>query len=885
MRPLRTVLDLFRRRRQDAELEEELRFHLESHVAHSLRAGLDPDEARRRAARDLGGIEVVKEYCRDERRGAWLDTTWQDLRFGARMLRRNPGFTVVALLTLALCVGASTVLFSLADAALLKPLPFPEPERLVRVWDTNQELGIARIGVTSGNLADWRRHNRTLSGLAGYYAMGRTLRTDDDAVVVSTAQVSADFFTVFPVRPAIGRTFTPEEAQRGLFNNANAPVGADPVAVMSHRLWQNRFHGDPAILDTPISLERRIWRVVGVLPPGFAVPDDRVDLWIPWDLSGQLPRDQHYVNAAGRMKPGVRLDEVGGDLNTLAEGLEKDFPATNRGWRVAVLRLQDDLVGGAWLVLVLMLCGVGIVLLAACANLAGLQLVRAIRRAPETAVRMALGASRVRLARQHLSEGALIAVVGGGAGILVASWTLSALKAWGTAAIPRVSEAALDLRVAAFALTITAVVSLAFGLAPALAGRGVGPHASLKPAARGPAGAATKRWRTTFAAGQVMAAFMLLVVAGLLARTYDRLVSVDPGFKPDGVLVLPIFLDNRAFDSGGKVRAYYGALLDRLAAIPGVEAAGGATALPTSPLGPDFERPVWAEGDPAGSVGARQADVRMVTTGYFDTLGIEVLRGRRFDGRDAPEAPRVLMVNRTLARQVWPDQDPVGRRLVVDYSTAGTYPYEVVGVVDDVRFKGLRSEPRAEIYLPHAQRSYLIMNIAVRASGDPEAFIPMVRQALRDVDPTQPAHSITPLRDLVGATVARDRLTLNVVLAFALTALGLAVVGLYGVLSYSVGQRIPEIGVRLALGASRRQIIMMVLSDCSRILLLGLSLGLAGALALTPLVEGLLFRIDARDPLTFVLVAALLSCTTLAAAWWPARRAAHVDPLTALRHE
>ncbi|HZM70388.1 MAG TPA: ABC transporter permease [Candidatus Cryosericum sp.] len=882
---LANFLAPFRRRRLESELDAELRFHLQAQIETHLRAGLTPEEARRMALCDLGGMEAVKEACRDERRGAFVATLWQDVRYAARLARRSPAFTLSALATLAIGLGAGTTLFCLTDAALLKPLPYPDPSRLVRIWDTNREQSIPRIGVTTGNVADWRRSNRTLSHLAAWYVMGRTLRTDDDAVVVLTAMVSADFFPLFATPAALGRTFTPEETDRALFNSAAAPIGADPVVVISDRLWRNRFQGDADILGRSLSLERQPFRVVGVMPGHFEMPAENVDLWIPWSLVGDQPRDQHYANGAARLKPGISLEEAQGDLDAVAAVLEQEHPQTNRGWRAALVPLQEEIAGGARPVLVVLLAGVGLLLLVGCANLAGLQLVRVAARRREDSLRRALGASRARLVRQHLTESGLLTLAGGAIGLLLADLALGAVRIWGAESIPRLSEAALDARAAGFAALGATLAWLALGAAPALAGASAGPAVLMRESARATAGPGTRRWRAVFSSGQVAVAFVLLVGAGLLARSYLRLASVDPGFAPDRVLVLPIFLDTRQYNSGAKTRGYYGELERRLAALPGVEAVGGATALPTSPLGPDFERPVWDDAKTRETANVRQADVRVATTGYFDTLGIAVTRGRGFTAQDAPDSPRVVMINESLARQVWQGRDPVGRLLRIDYSTAGTYAYEVVGVVGDVRFRGLRSDPRPEIYLPHALAPYLVMNFAVRTKGEPEALIPAVRQALRDVDPLQPAHSITPLRDLVGATVKRDRFAMNVVLAFAVTALILAVVGLYGVLSYSVRQRTREIGVRLAIGAQRRHVFSAILTEGARIVLPGMALGFAAALVLARSLGGLLYGVGSRDPSTLGAVAILLAITALVATVLAARRAALIDPIVALRHE
>jgi len=885
MRWVKSIVGLFHRRRQELELEAELRFHLEAQVEESIRRGVAPEEARRQAMLDLNGIESVKESCREERPGMFLETVWRDIRFGSRMLRKSPGFAALAVFSLAVGLGASALLFSLADTALLKPLPFPSPERLVEMLDVNPEQSIARIGVTTGNVADWRERNRTLSGVAAWYVMGRTLRLEESAEVVRTAQVSADFFSVFPLRPALGRVFTEAETSSALFNSAAAPVGPDPVVLISHRLWTSRFHNDPDILQRKLSIERKTWRVVGVVPDAFDVLHGKVDLYIPWGFGDRSPRDQHYVRAVARLKPGVTLEQASADMSSVAAALGREHPDTNRGWDVELAPLREEIAGGARQVLLVLLCGVGFVLLLACVNIATLQMVRGSARDRETALRLALGASRARLLRQHLTESALLVAAGSAAGVMLATGSLRMLQSWQVESIPRLSEASIDLRTLGFLVAAAAFAGLASGLSPALAGLKVGLQGSLNEAVRSTTGRARRRWQDKLVAAELAIAAILAVGAGLLVRSYSALIAVDPGFKPDNVLVLPVFLDNLQYDSGAKTRAYYDALTRRLSDLPGVEAVGGATALPASPLGPDFERPVWASERPPASNEAHQADVRIVTPGYFKTLRIGVVRGRSFSETDGPQSPLVLMVNEKLARQLWPAEDPIGKKLVVDYSTGGTYPYEVVGVVNDVRFRGLRSESRPEIYMPHAQRSYLVMNMAVRSAGPPEALVNAVRQALRDVDPMQPAHSITPLWDLVGATVARDRFAVQTLLAFAGAALLLAVVGVYGVLSHSVQQRVPEIGVRMALGARPGHIRWMILGKGARLIAVGLALGIGCAIGLAHLMRGLLFGVAPDDPFTLAGAAGLLLLTALAAACLPARRAVRVDPLVALRHE
>ncbi len=815
---------------------------------------------------------------------ARLESVGADFRYGARTLRRQPGFTLVAILTLALGIGANAAIFSLVEGVLLRPLPYPQPEQLVRLWDSNPAKGIARTGSASANVRDWRERAKSFLGLAAWYSVGRTLVTEDRAEVVLVGQVTADFFAVFGVRPLLGHTFTVEETARGTFNNAAAPTGPDPVLILSYPLWKDAFGGDPAIVGKTVSLERRSFRVVGVMPQDFRAPESLQQAWIPWSLAEARARDQRYLIAAGRLKPGITLAQAQAEMGAIATELAAAFPEPNAGWQVHVAPLAEDVVGEARLVLLVLLGGVGCVLLIACANVAGLQLVRATSRGHETTVRLALGASAGRLLRQHLAESLLLSAVGGAAGVALAAWGLAAVRGWAVD-IPRLDEVGLNGAVLAFSFGMVVLATILCGIAPAL----LHPRAELAGAlqregTRGTSSRGSQQTRGLLVVGQVALAVVLLSGAGLLVRSFAELNRVDPGFHPRNVLVLPIFLDIQQYSTGAKVRAYYAQLIEKLTALPGVESAGGATALPASPLGPDFARPVWADGQQPQE-DQRHADVRMATPEYFRTLGMRILRGRAFSPSDTPESQPVVMVNETLARQVWPGEDAVGKRLVVDYSTAGTYPYEVVGVVGDIRFHGLRSEPRPEIYLPHAQRSYLILNMAVRTADEPRALIPGVHRVLRELDPGKPAHSVTPLEELLARTVARDRFAMLLLGGFAATALLLATLGIYGTLAQRAEQRVREFGIRMALGARRGDIVGLMAGQGLRLTLTGVAVGLLGAAWLTRLLEGMLFGVRPSDPLTFAAVVLLLGAAALVACALPALRAGRTDPAIALRHQ
>ncbi len=606
-----------------------------------------------------------------------LEPLGRELAYAARLLRRSPGVSLLSVATMGVGIGVSAVLFALVNAIVLRPLPYPEADRLVRIFDTNRTAGVERAGAASGNIDDWRRRASAFDGIAGYYTMGRTLSAGGDAEVLITAQVSEDFFSLMRVAPAVGRTFSADETRRAQFNSAAAPVGADPVVILSHAVWRQRFGGDPGIIDRSVTIERRSFRVVGVMPEGFAMPERGVQLWIPWDLSGERPRDQHYLGAVARLKAGVSIAAADQELNGVAVALAAEHPGTNRGWGVHVSPLQTEVVGDTAAVLWVLLAAVGLVLLVACANVALLSLLAGLDRADDTAVRLALGATPGRLLREFLMESVLLAALGGALGVAIAAAGVRLLPQW-TAGVPRLDELALDARALAFIAAMTTLAGLLAGLPQAWRRARVAVAAGLSAGSRRTTESASRHLLRDFiVVGQVALAVVLMAGSGLLVRSFLQLRDLDPGFDPRGVLVAPIFLDSQAYNTGERTRAYYRTVFERLASLPGVTAVGGATTVPTSPLGPDFERPVWPEDASADSSQRLPASVRMVTPGYFPALGLRIAAGRAIDDRDQPTSPRVVMVNETLANRVWPGQPAIGKRLVVDYSTAGTYPYEV----------------------------------------------------------------------------------------------------------------------------------------------------------------------------------------------------------------
>ena len=817
----------------------------------------------------------------------WEDEMIQDLRYGVRMLLKAPGFTSVAVVSLALGIGANTAIFSVVNAALLRPLRYEHSNRLVMIWDTNVERSLDHERPAPGNFLDWNRHNQVFDGMAAWYQTSRTLRSEHEAEQVQVAQVAGDFFPILSAGVSAGRTFSPVEAPGAVYNSANGYLTGDRVAVISDNLWRRSFGADPGIVGRTIQLDGQSWQVVGVLSPNFAIPNKEVELWTPWDLTRmQNARDQRFLQVVARLKPGVSLEQAQANLDSLAAESAKQYPKANKGWGVRLASLQDEIVGQSRTALLVLFGAVGFVLLIVCANIASLLLARASGRQREMAVRSALGASRLRIARQLMTESVLFSIVGGAVGSAIAFWVIRLLVLLRPGNLPRLDEIGIDIRVLVFTVAITVATGLLCGLAPALQVSGTDLATALKEgASRGAsAGLRQRRFRSLLVAFEMALALVLLVGAGLLARSFVHVLTVNPGFEARNLLVMPIFLDNNRYRTPAQSSSYYQTLIERLRALPSVSAVGATTALPMSELGGDFSRPYWREGDtdPGGS--APKAGMRMVTPDYFKAMGTSLLKGRAFTAQDRPEAPAVIVVNETLARQVWPGEDPVGKRLVI-YFNRGRYPYEVVGIAGDTKFYGLKSQPRPEVFFAHTQDPYLIMNVVVRSSAASQQLINLLRREVLALDPGQPAHSIVTMEEMVAHSVAPDRFSMLLLGVLALIALVLAALGIYGVMSYSISQRTHEIGIRMALGARAGDVSRLVLGQGMKLALAGMAIGVVAALALTRLLRKLLFDISPTDPVTFAAIVLLLTGVALLACWIPARRAMKVDPLVALRHE
>jgi putative ABC transport system permease protein len=842
----------------------------------------------------------------------WLALTWDlvvvgtahDVVRALRLLVRAPGFTLTASFLLGLGVAATTTLFALVNAVILRPLPYDDPERLVMVWESNVPQNRLREGPSPGNVEDWVARSDAFEALTAWWTASETLRGPDGSAPVRAVQVTKGFFEVFRRTPLLGRTFTDDEYLGQPSLSTGRSGTRNPVLVLSHRLWQS-LGGDAAIVGRTVHVEGRNWRVLGVMPADFSALDAEAGFWSPWDIRESYrgvrfpdgpPRDFRFLRVVGRVKAGLSRDAATARMEILAARLATDHPRTNSDWSVQLVPLGDELARSSRTGLLLVFGAVFCLLLLVCANVAGLTIARRAARAREMAIRFAIGAGRRHIARQHLAETALCAVLTTVMAIVFTAWSLDAAIAFAPSDIPRLHEADMNGRVVSFAIGVTLLVTVIGVLLPGLPAlaRDYFPRASAR--SRGNSrnialtlkdgapvsGQNASRVRRALVIAEIGVTVVLLVGAGLLARSFARLERVDPGFNLQNLLVLRIAPDVTRYGEG-RVIGYYNRVLDSLRELPGVASAAAVTALPMSTIGSDFYRPYWLEGAarPDG-FGAAQANVRMATPGYFTTLGLPLVSGRDFSPQDTRDAPRVIIVNESLARNAWKGQDPVGRTLVLDYQ-GGSYPRQVVGVVRDARYKGPRSEPAPEIFIPHAQNAYLLMNVVVRTKSDPDALARAARAQALKVDSDQPVHSITTMERLLDDTLQQDRFAMLFVALFAAAGLVTATTGVYALLAYTVAQRRREIAVRMAIGASSYSVARLVVMESLGLALVGCVLGALGVAAASGLARSILFGIAPQDPLTLVTTTAVLLAAVLAASWLPARRATKINPVSAMR--
>ncbi|MGH9350453.1 MAG: ABC transporter permease [Vicinamibacterales bacterium] len=805
-----------------------------------------------------------------------MDTLRQDLRYACRRLLASPGFTAVAVLTLALGIGANSAIFSVINAVLLRPLPYPESDRLVgmyHIWEgTRQPMSPA-------NFLDLRQQTRTLEDAAAIDPTEVTITGAGDPIRVDASEVSASFFGVLRAHPFLGRTFAPDE---------NEP-GKDKVVVLAHGLWQQRFGGRADIIGASVSLDGTPHTVIGVMPRGFSYPAGQ-SLWIPLEYTDRTrnARGAWYLRAVARLKTGVSAEQSAGEIALLGKALETQYPRANTGVGFNTYPLHEALVGNLRPALLVLIGAVGFVLLIACANVANLLLARAVARETELAVRRAVGAGPARLARQLLTESLVLSAAGGAAGLLVATWGAGLLVALQPEGIPRLNEVGIDSRVGMFTLGLSVLTGIVFGAIPTFQMTRGSLASSLKEGGRSQLAArGSARVRATLVVAEMALAVMLLAGAGLLIRSFGRLQSVDPGFRPESTVSFGLALPATTYKEPAQIAGFYDRLVERMRTLPGVRAAGGVMGLPLSGL--SFNISFNVAGRPPAAPGQDQTmEVRVATPDYFRTLGIPLKKGRLFADSDTAQTPNVALLSEAAARRFFSTEDPIGKRVELGWGRGPGTPRaggEIVGIVGDVREHGLDEDYPPEIYLPMRQWPVVRMTMVARTTVPPLGLAAELTQAVHDVDANLPVSNIRTVQDVVSESIAQPRFYMLLLATFAAVALVLAAIGIFGVMSYTVSQRTREIGIRMALGAQGGRVVSMVVGQAMLLAAAGLALGLAAALALSRTMTTLLFDLSPTDPMTFAIVAAVLALVAFLASYVPARRAAGVDPIQALRAE
>jgi predicted permease len=872
----RRLRALLRRSTVERELDEELRFHIEKEAELNVARGMSPDEAMRVALARFGRYENIKEECRDARGLRPVEEMWQDLRYGARKLRQNPGFSLVAIMTLALGIGANTAIFSVVNAVLLRPLPFEQPEQLVRVFGTNARRSSFSRPHSYPNFADLRAQGRTFESMAAFTGTTAALSGVDAPEQITGVIASGDVFSVLRAKPLLGRLLSAEDER---------PDGTR-VVVISHGLWQRRFGGDLQIVGRVIKLDGRDREVVGVTPADFSFEfvTSAADFWMPINPAGSSyqQRGAIFLEAIGRLKPGVSLGEASADLGVVATRLEQQYQESNAGIGVRIAPAQEELVGDVRPTLLLLLGAVGFVLLIACANVANLLLARSAGRHREIAVRSALGAWRGRIVRQLLTESAMLAFAGGALGLLFALWGVRLLSALVPENVPRFGETSMDLRVLGFTLGATVLTGLLFGIAPALQSSRFDLNEALKEGGRaGSDGRGRSRVRSLLIVSEVALSLVLLVGAGLLIKSFVKLRNTDPGFDPSNTLTASVSLSPVRYDTDEEISDFYRRLIERVRTLPGVEVVGAVNPLPLGEN--DYAFGFTVLGQPPLPPGQRQsASTRFVSPDYFRAQRVPMRAGRAFTEADKAGAPGVIIVNEAFARRHLPGVEPLGQRLRLGINSMEG---EIVGVVGDMRGTNLATPADPEYYVPEAAVSTSDMTLVIRTTADPASLTPALRQVVSEMDGDLPLYDVRTMESLMARSVARQRFSMTLVGVFAALAVLLSAVGIFSVMSFLVAQRTHEIGIRMALGARPGDILSMVVRHGIVLTLVGVGVGLAAAFTLTRLMSGLLYEVSATDPLVYGGVTALLAAVALLASYVPARRATKVDPLIALRYE
>ncbi|HEX8184768.1 MAG TPA: ABC transporter permease [Blastocatellia bacterium] len=801
-----------------------------------------------------------------------MDTLIQDLRFGIRTLLKNRGFTAVAVIALALGIGANTAIFSVVNAVLLRPLPYQDAGQIMTV------MYEGRMPVAPADYFDWKEQNRVFEHMAAAQYWQPNLTGEDRPEQLWALQLSAEMFDLLGVKPALGRTF---------LSNEDRP-GNERVVVLSHRLWQRRFGGDPAIVGGAITLDGASYEVIGVMPPAFRFAPfwaTKAELWVPLNLAPRAnDRRGSSLRVFARLKPGISREQAQSEMTAINLRLEQQYPESKKNLSLMVDPLQEAVVGNIRPALLILLGAVSFVLLIACANVANLLMARATTRQKEIAIRTALGAGRWRLVRQLLTESILLSLTGGALGLLLALWGVKALVALSPANLPRVESISLDSSVLYFTLAVSLLTGLIFGLAPALQSSRLDLNESLKEGGRGSTeGARRNRVRRLLVVAEMALALVLLIGGGLMIRSFARVQAIDPGFNPHNVLTFVVSLAGSQHSTRPQRLAFFDQLLNRIEALPSVESASAINHLPLA--GDIWGLGFTIEGRPVPPPEERLAAVyRIVRPGYFKTMGAAIIKGRDFSERDRNDSPAVVIINESLARRHWPGEDPLGKRMVV--TDGDDRPREIVGIVKDLKQSDWTAEPKPEMYLPHLQSAEpRYMTLVVRSASDPMTLVAAAQSEVWAIDKNLPVSQVMSMEQVISDSIEQQRFNMLLLGIFAALAMALAAIGVYGVMSYSVTQRTHEIGIRMALGAKRGDVLWMIVKQGVIITAIGVCLGLAGAFVLTRLMSSLLYGVSATDPVTFVVIPLVLTGVALGASFVPALKAAKVDPMIALRYE
>ena len=865
------------RTRVEHELKEELDFHAEMQIRKNLQLGMTQEEARRQARIKFGSGITAEEECRN----AWgvnlFNQVRQDLSYAVRIFVKNPGFTLVAVLTLALGIGANTVMFSVVNAVVLRPLAFPNSERLMRVWHVpppRQFPGTTRFPVSPANYLDWKNENDVFTLMTIYQPRRLTLTGISEPESVRATAVSAEFFDVFGVKAILGRVFASGEDE----------PGHDRLVVLSESLWRSRFGADTGIVGRSIVVEGEPRTVIGIVPRAMAFPTT-TQLWVPlaFGPKERVVRGIHDYLVIARVKPNVGLARAQAEMTTISHRLEEQYPADDAGWGAVVVALQDDIVGDTRAALLILLGAVGFVMLIAVANVANLLLARTVGRSKEIALRTALGAARRRIVQQVLCETTLLGVMGGIAGLLLARSALLALVALAGPQLPRADEINLDGRVLAFTFIIAVATGVIAGLVPAWRLTRTDPNDALKQGdSRIGCPSSERRMRHVLAVSEVAVALMLLVGAGLLIRSLAILSAVDPGIDPHNLLTMSVSIPRAKYPKSADWQRFFDRVLQRIQVLPDVDVA---SAIDFLPLEGGSTQPAAIEGQPSRPMAEQpEVAVRRITPSYPRTTGMRLLAGRDFTDADTVDRPAVVLISESMARQFWPNESAISRHLTLTFYPDVTR--EVVGIVADVKLDGLdKQDPLPAVYMPLAQAPGARLTLLVRTRVPPERVGPATTAAIHEVDADQPVNNVLTMDDVIGLSVGRQRFAMRLLGGFAALGLLLAAIGIYGVLSYTVRQRVREIGIRMALGASAGETVALVLQQGIILCVIGISLGLAGAMAVTRYLSKMLFGLTPLDPITFISAATIFIFVGIVASYLPARRATRVDPLVTLRYE